>query len=97
MTWAVRDRLALPRWTQQTAQRIGFAGGKAAYCLKQRHLGGVSTAIVSRAARVWGLDRVYGTRGGGGSLSAAEQDRVEPLGHLLDAACAAGQAQPALG
>ena len=36
-TWVVRYRLALPRWMQQTAQMSG-CGGKAANCLKQRHL-----------------------------------------------------------
>ena len=39
----------------------------------------------------------WGACGGESSLSVAEQDRVEPLGHLLDAARAAGQAQPASG
>ena len=65
---------------------------------------GVRAGAVVRVARcaseVSGLDVgacVRRCERSASALSVAEQDRVEPLGHLLDAARAAGQAQPASG
>ena len=76
--------------------RCRYAGRVLGECASECVWAGVCAgwSAGGEVGEVSGLDRV---RAAVDSLSVAEQDRVEPLGHLLDAARAAGQAQPALG